>query len=103
MRAVLDVLARVGMTDSITVAAEVYGRQTVTPSEAVSVRRALRTLAKSGQVEDMGRGFRHGRRMWATPERAAEYRGRVRRTFGPEAARRFEPGRKPGEEEKGGF
>lgn len=89
MRGLRDVLARVGMADSITLAAEVYGRQTVTPSEAVSVRRALHALEALGEVEDLGRGFRHGRRMWGTPGRAEEYRDRVRRTFGEEEARRF--------------
>lgn len=85
MRALREVLARVGMADSITLAGEVYGRQTVTPSEAVSVRRALRSLERRGEVVDLGRRWRCGRRMWATPARAAEHRERVRRTFGPGA------------------
>ena len=79
-RAALEAL-RGGMLDSIAVAAQVYGHNRVTPSEAVSVRRALRLLVQAGQVEDMGRGWRTGRRMWALPDQAAVYRGRVRQTF----------------------
>lgn len=85
MVAALEALMRLGMADSLTLAGEVYGRQDVTHSEAVSVRRALRSLEARGEVEDLGRGFRFGRRMWATPERARAYRDRVARTFGPGA------------------
>jgi hypothetical protein len=79
MRAALEALDRLGMADSITLTGEVYGRQMVTLSEASSVRRALRALEDRGQAVDMGRGFQHGRRMWATPDRAAEYQGRLAR------------------------
>lgn len=83
MVAAREALARLGMADSLTVAGEVYGRQAVAHSEAVSIRRALRSLEARGEVEDLGRGFRYGRRMWATPDRAREYRERLARTFGP--------------------
>ena len=81
-RAALEALQGAGMLDSIAVAAQVYGHNPVTEAEAVSVRRALRSLAKSEQIADMGRGFRSGRRMWALPERAATYQNRVRVVFG---------------------
>ena len=82
-RRVLAILEAGGLLDSITVAGLVYGQQTVTPAQAVSVRRALRLLATAGRIADLGRGWRSGRRMWATPERAAAYKERVQRVFGP--------------------
>ncbi|WP_407543734.1 hypothetical protein Q0M94_28110 (plasmid) [Deinococcus radiomollis] len=70
------------MLDSITVACQVYGHNPVSEAEVVSVRRALRSLAKRGQVADMGHGWRSGRRMWALPERGAAYQVRVQQAFG---------------------
>lgn len=72
----------VRMLDSIAVACEVYGHNSVTEDKVVSVRRALRSLAQAGQVTDLGRGWHSGRRVWALPERAGAYRGRVRQVFG---------------------
>lgn len=93
MVAALEALTRLGMADALTLAGEIYGRP-VTHAGAVSVRRALRSLEARGEAEDLGRGFRFGRRMWATPDRAREYRDRVARTFGPGAV--------TGEEKTGG-
>ena len=59
--------------DSITIAGRVVGRKTITEAEHVSVRRALRKLAKARLVIDLGRHFRRGRRHWALPEAAAKY------------------------------
>ena len=81
-RQALDVLSAAGgMLDSIAVAARVYGHDPVTLSEAVSVRRALRTLAKAGQVSELGRGFVGGRRMLALPEWGAAYLQQERQFF----------------------
>ena len=75
------------MGDTLTLAGEVYGSQNVTRARAVSVRRALRALEARGEVEDMGRVMRYGRRLWASPQKAQEYRARVRQTFGPQEDR----------------
>jgi hypothetical protein len=74
-RGCLEVLAlnKSDVLDSIAIAGLVVGRQTITEAEHVSVRRALRKLAKAGLVIDLGRGFRQGRRHWALPETAAEW------------------------------
>lgn len=84
MRALCEVLAREGMGDSLILAGKVYGAQEVTRAQAVSVCRALRALEARGEVEDLGRVLRYGRRLWATPQKAQEYRARVRQTFGPQ-------------------
>ncbi len=55
---------------SIDVAAAVFGRNPVTAAEAVSVRRALRTLTEQGLAVDLGRAFRWDR---ASPAKAAAY------------------------------
>ena len=76
-RQCLEVLRAAGgvPTDSVEIAARALGRTTITPSENASFRRALRQLARSGSVIDMGRGYRDGRRRWALPAAAAaEYR-----------------------------
>ena len=76
------------MFDSLEITAivhELNAVATVTESQAVSTRRALRGLAKRKLIVDMGRGWRDGRRRWATPEQAERHRDRVRRTFGPSA------------------
>lgn len=70
------------MPDSITLAGILHNVNPVPESAVVSTRRALRGLAERGLIVDMGRGWRYGRRRWATPERAAKYLKRVERTFG---------------------
>lgn len=60
--------------DSIVITALVVERETVTESEHVSVRRALRKLASAGLVIDMQRrGWHSNRRHWALPETATKY------------------------------
>lgn len=67
--------------DSISVAGLVFDKTEVNDSELVSVRRALRSLVKSGFLSDMGRGFRQGRRHYATPEYYEKYKKRLQSTF----------------------
>ena len=59
---------RRGELDSISIVAVSLGRLEITPAEHASYRRALRRLAKLGQVVDLGRGYRDRRRRWAVPE-----------------------------------
>jgi hypothetical protein len=53
-------------------------------SEAVyrSYARALRTLARKGLIQDVGRHFRHGSKRYALPDAATAYEARVRTVFG---------------------
>jgi hypothetical protein len=62
-------------TDSGVIAARALGRETITPSEDASFRRAPRQLAGSGSVIDRGRGYRDGRRRWALLGAAAAHFG----------------------------
>lgn len=78
MRALCEVLDREGMGDSLTLAGKVYGAQEVTRAQAVSVCRALRALAKSGEIEDMGRDWARKRRKWARPEVAQAHKAWAR-------------------------
>ena len=68
--------------DSIEIAGRALGKYEINDSEASSYRRALRKLAEAGAIVDMGRNWRNGRRRYALPEGAEQYRRRVRETFG---------------------
>lgn len=59
------------MLYSITVDCQVYGHNPVSEAEAVSIRRALRSLAQAGKITDLGRGGHSGRGMRALPEQAS--------------------------------
>ncbi len=89
------------LLDSITVAAKAVNRNEITDSEHVSFRRALRKLNAMGQVVDMGRYFRDGRRRWATPQVAKRYFDRIEIHMGRQMAdsrrreSRFTPARYP--------
>ena len=67
--------------DSISMTGLVFDKTEVSDSELVSVRRALRSLVKAGHLVDMGRGFRQGRRHYATPEYFEQYKKRLKSTF----------------------
>lgn len=85
-RKCLAVLAAAGkMLDSIEVAGRAIDKRTVTEAESVSYRRALRKLAASGRIVDMGRGWSDKRRRWAPPEVAEAYYKRVGKAFGAKA------------------
>lgn len=84
-RAIVELFATepAAMLDSITIACRVFGVEACEPAQAVSVRRALHSLAERGELVDLGRrGWRGGSRRWARPEKATEYQERVERTFG---------------------
>lgn len=68
--------------DAVEIACGIAGASECSTSEAVSVRRALRSLAVRGAVVDLGHGFHNGRKRWATPAAAESYRGRVATVFG---------------------
>jgi hypothetical protein len=75
--------------DALEVAAAVYavapaveGRVYLTPSQVTAVRRALAGLVRRGKIRDRGRGWRFGRRRYASPAAAIRYEKRVRATFG---------------------
>jgi hypothetical protein len=70
------------MLDSISVACEVFDENPVSIGHVVSTRRALRALVAGGQLAELGRGFRGGRRMWCLPQCAEEYQARIQRHFG---------------------
>ncbi len=82
MRAALEAVRQATRpVESQEVARQVFERdrlEDVTPAESASVRRALRTLAQRGEVEDLGRDWSRKRRKWATPEGAAAHREQVR-------------------------
>jgi hypothetical protein len=46
------------------------------------VRRALAQLVCLGKVRDLGRGWRDGRRRYASPASAARYEARAQAVFG---------------------
>lgn len=69
------------MWDSITIAGRVFDMNPVGDSECVSVRRALRKLAASGDIECMGHGWHDGRKRWCLPKCAIAYRERMNRVF----------------------
>lgn len=77
MRAALEAVRQATRPlESQDVARQVFERERledVTPAESASVRRALRTLAQRGEVEDLGRDWSRKRRKWATPEGAAQH------------------------------
>lgn len=68
--------------DSIEIAGRVFDKMQITEAEHVSVRRALRLLCERKLLIDMGRGWRDGRKRWATPDVAQAYYARVRAAFG---------------------
>ena len=74
------------LMDSITVEAIAVGRNEITEVEHVSFRRALRKLKAMGKVVDMRRGFRDGRRCWATPAVAKRYFDRIEKSMGQHLA-----------------
>ena len=73
------------LLDSIEIAARALEKPTITESEASSYRRALRKLADAGDIVDMGRRWRSGRRRYALLAAAERYNRRVRETFGESA------------------
>ena len=83
------VQARHAPVDALEVAAAVYtvapaakGGVYLTPSQVTAVRRALAGLVRRGEIRDMGRAWRYGRRRYASPAAATRYEERVRATFG---------------------
>ena len=82
-RALAAVTACTMPTDSITLAAAVFGHDPVTQAEATSVRRALRRLADQGLVADCGWHYTDHRRRWAMPAVAKASVERWERAFGP--------------------
>lgn len=70
------------MPDSIEITCRVFAVSECDPAQHVSVRRALRSLAKRGEIVDMGRAWHNGRRRWALPAQATAYHELVERTFG---------------------
>ena len=70
------------LLSSIEIAGRVFATASVSLAQDSAVRRALRALAARGLLVDMGRGWRSGRRHWATPEEAARYHARVLAVFG---------------------
>jgi len=68
--------------DSIEIAGRVFDTQCINDSQHVTVRRALRALAKTDDVIDLGRAFRNGRRHWATRDKAEAYFARIGQVFG---------------------
>lgn len=93
---VLAVLKAKGYMDSISIAGAVFKKRTVDHSEAVSVRRALCTLARDGLVEDMGRHWNDGRRRWGLPEQVAAYNKRVQNVFGNRTGKSIPANRRKG-------
>jgi hypothetical protein len=76
-----------GTLPSIEIAGMVFETYEVSDAQDVAVRRALRKLRDAGRIVDLGRGFRMGRRHWATPERAERYFKAIDRAFGASAER----------------
>jgi hypothetical protein len=88
-RSIMTILDKGGLIDTIEIAARVFdvlpgqdGVRIVTESQVVSVRRALGNLKRQGKAADLGRGWRGGRRHWATPARVEQYHQRVKAVFG---------------------
>ena len=52
------------LLDTLEIAAAVVGRDEITVSDQVTVRRALRNLAKAGHIVDRGRGYSDKRQRW---------------------------------------
>jgi hypothetical protein len=67
------------MLDSIEIAGRAFDKTTITESESSSFRRALGALVKEGQLVDLTRHWRGGRRRYALPAKAEEYYRRVER------------------------
>ncbi len=80
MRAALCVVQQAGeLIESQEVARQVFGYATIAdvpPSQAASVRRALRALVRRGEIEELGRDWEGGRRKWGTHEEADKKRAR---------------------------
>ncbi|WP_034415988.1 hypothetical protein [Deinococcus marmoris] len=81
MRAALRTLQQAGeLLESQEVARQVFGYATIAdvpPSRAASVRRALRTLVRRGEIEELGRDWEGGRRKWGTHAEADKKRART--------------------------
>jgi hypothetical protein len=69
--------------DAVEIAARAVGTNRVINAGAPLYRRALSDLVREGMLEDMGRqGWRNGRRRYATPLKAQQYRERIDQLLG---------------------
>ena len=67
------------LLESQEVARQLFGHATIAdvpPSQAASVRRALRALVRRGEIEELGRDWEWGRRKWGTHAEADKARAR---------------------------
>ena len=81
-RRALACLEASGMMRIAEVAGSSEDRQTIDEATYRSYARALRSLVRKGLAVDLGRSWRRGSRMYATPEKAAEYHQRTSQVFG---------------------
>ena len=114
MRAALRAVEVAGeLLESQEVARQVFGHATIAdvpPSQAASVRRALRALVRRGEIEELGRDWERGRRKWGTHAEAdkrghaAPGRGRsspgVRRNARPSSPQNWRLGAEEAASEK---
>lgn len=94
MRAALRAVEQAGeLIESQEVARQVFGHATIAdvpPSQAASVRRALRALVRRGEIEELGRDWEGGRRKWGTHAEADKKRARSAQAWASIAKREAE-------------
>lgn len=94
MRAALRAIEVAGeLLESQEVARQVFGHATIAdvpPSQAASVRRALRALVRRGEIEELGRDWEGGRRKWGTHTEAEKKRVRSAQVWASIAKREAE-------------
>jgi hypothetical protein len=86
-RTALGVLQSGKLMSALDVAGAAENLSAIPEATYRSYARALRSLAKAGLAADLGRGFRYGRRYYASPDAAQAYIDRTKRAFGPSFAR----------------